>query len=392
MFRRFKASARHIRRRFPGAKLHDTIINAVEKEPDREFSFCHTMMPAAEYEYYDTRAMKAKRGGGREPWVSVYYDSEHRMLLRESPSERFRYVVERWGTISGSQYGYSPAAMTALAASRGMQAMAMILQEAGEKELDPPVKATEGAVTSDIDMGAGGITWVDKTYDERMGPTIDRLYSSGRNFPIGIELINRATLEMRDIWYLTKLTLPQYGKTATETVQLVEEFIRANIPLFEPWETGVAMMLDEMFSVMIDMNLFGDMAMWPRELSGRELIFSFANPLQDAIKRSRGHQATQVFGLVAGAMQIDPAAAKAVNVLKITQDSVRSTGGPAEWLNDEQDAARNVADAGSTSDVLGALNLAGQAAGVVKTGAEAVAGLQQLNQPAADSSFVYGPT
>ena len=390
MFRRFKSSARHIRKKFPDAQLHDTIKHALEKEPDREFRLCHVMMPADEYDYYDK---KAKRSAAKvkAPWVSVYYDSEHKMLLRERPSQRFRYVVDRWQTISGSQYGYSPAAMTSLPDARGMQTMAMVLLEAGEKELDPPLLVQEGAVKSDIDAGAAGITWTDAKYDERNGRAVDRLYPPGRNLPIGIDLINRTTLALRDNWFLTKLSLPQQAKTAFETAQLVEEFIRANIPLFEPWEAGTAMMLDEVFGVLIDMGAFGPLDAWPQELSGADITFAFANPLQDAIKRNRVNQAQQVLGIVAAAMAIDPAAGKAINAVKMIQDAVRGTGAPADWVHDEQDTDAAIDDAAQAQDILGALGMAEQAAGVVNTGAQAAATLQELNQPAVDGSAVYGP-
>lgn len=387
-FRRFKLPARHIRSMFPDAKLHASIMQALEKDPDKTFRLCHTMMPADEYKYY-----KTPRTNRKSPFVSVYYDSEHKMLLRERPSERFRYVVDRWGTLQGSQYGFSPSAMVALPDSRGMQKMAQVLLEAGEKELDPPLKATSGAVVSDIENGASGITWVDEHYDEKLGPAIERLYPPGRNLPIGIDLINRAVFSMRQNWFLDNLKLPQQAKTAFETQALLEEFIRANIPLFEPWEAGTAMLLSEIYDVLIDMGAFGPMEGWPQELSGRELTFTFSNPLQDAIDRNRVNQATQVIGIVAGALQADPqsGAQHAVDMVKIVQDATRGTGAPADWLADEDDAAQAAQGTGQANNILNALGVAQQAADVVKTGSEAAANLQQLNQPAANGAAVYGP-
>lgn len=384
--RRFKASARHIKQQFPDAKLHDSIIRALEKEPDTEFKLCHIMMLADEYDYYQ------KPNNQTAQYASIYYDSEHKMLLRERPSERFRYVINKWQTISGTQYAVSPAAISSLSDARGLQTMARVLLEAGEKALDPPLKGTQGAVKSDVDQSAGRITWVDKDYDEKMGPAIELLLPQGVKPNIGIELINRTTLALKDGWYLTKLTLPQQAKTAYETAQLVEEFVRANIPLFEPWEAGVEDTLEEIYGVLMDINEFGSVRDWPQELSGADLEFVFSNPLQDAKERNKVNQSQQVLGVLAGAMQIDPNAAHAVDVIQMVRDVTRGTGAPADWLPDDDATKQKVAAAQQAGNILGALNTAGQAADVANSGLDAAQKLQDLTRPAVDQSATYGPT
>lgn len=389
IFRRFNASARHIRRQFPDAKLHDSITEALDKDPDQEFRLCHVMLRADEYDWY-----KKPKGRRKAPWASVYYDAEHKTVLRERPSERFRYVVDRWGRLSGSQYAYSPAALTALPEGRGIQTMAMILLEAAEKDLDPPLKAVRGAVRGDVNPGAAEITWVDKEYDEKTGAAVERLYPPGRNLPIGVELLMRSAQSLRDTWYLTKLTLPTQAKTAFETAQLVEEFIRANIPLFEPWEAGTAMMLDEIFGVLTDMRWFGRVEEWPPELSGGEIIYKFANPLQDAVKRNRVNQANTAIGLLAGLAQVNPEApgARRLDIDRMAVDAVQGAGSPAEWVKDEEMADAEQAAAQRGGDILKALSGAGMAADVVNSGLDAAQKLQNLTTPAVDGSIIYGPT
>jgi hypothetical protein len=45
--------------------------------------------------------------------------------------------------------------------------MTLTLLEAGEKFTNPPMIAVQEAIRSDVAIYAGGITWVDKDYDER---------------------------------------------------------------------------------------------------------------------------------------------------------------------------------------------------------------------------------
>jgi hypothetical protein len=286
--------------------------------------------------------------------------------------------------------------MTALPDGRGIQTIAQVYQEAAEKALDPPMKAVQGAIKGEVNAFAAGVTWTDKNYDERLGPAIEPLFPANLKPDIGIDLINRTTLALRDTWYLTKLTLPQQAKTAFETAQLVEEFIRANIPLFEPWEAGTAMMLAEIFAVLVDMNAFGSAEYmqqnWPKELSGAPFEFSFKNPLQDAIEKNKTNQAQAALGILAGAMQIDPQVGHEIDVGKMTRDAIKGTGAPADWLVDEDQVAQNKAQSAQMGNVLGALQTAGQAADVVKTGTEAAQNLHEIAQAPVDQSVAYGPT
>jgi hypothetical protein len=75
------------------------------------------------------------------------------------------YSIERWQTVSGSQYAYSPATIVALPDARLLQAMTYTLLHAGEKIVDPPLIATEDVVRSDVALYAGGITWIDRDYE-----------------------------------------------------------------------------------------------------------------------------------------------------------------------------------------------------------------------------------
>lgn len=386
--RRFKASARHIKRKFPDAPLADPIKEAIDKDPDKEFKLCHVMMLADEYEYYKKPARAAT-------YASVYYDSEHKMLLRERPSNRFRYVVDRWATISGSQYPYSPAALTSLPDGRGRQIMARVLYEAGEKKLDPPLKAVRRALKSEINSYAGGITWVDKDYDEKSGAAIEPLLPSDLDPGIGIELLQLNGQALKDAWYLTKLTLPAQAKTAYETQQLVEEFIRANIPLFEPWEAGTELLLSEIFAVLMDIGEFGAADGWPKALWAQDLEFKFANPLQDAIERNKVNMATTALGLLAGAAKVVPQApgARRIDVDEMVEDAVRGSGAPADWIKDEATVAAEAQQQQTRGDIVQALHGAGMAADVVNGGLDAAQKLRDLTtQPNVAGEGAYGPT
>lgn len=385
MFRNTRMSARQIRQMF-GAKnarqegengFHQDIKNALEKNPDQEFDVWHVMMPADDYE--------GKPKGKAMEWVSIYIDKTHNRFLREAWSYEFRYVVPRWQTISGSPYAVSPAVTVGLADARGMQTMARVLLEAGEKAVDPPMKVKQEKIRGDINLYSGGVTIVEADYDERMGAILEPLINGRHDVNLGVQLLLRAAGQQRDAWFLNKLNLPHGAKTAYETSQLVEEYVRAAIPLFEPMETEYnEPILNLAYAILTRERAFNFQEM-PPELEGRDYEFSFSNPLQDAIERNKVNQATTIFGAVAAAVQINPETAKTIDTTRIVRDVTRGTGAPATWLVDEQvqaEAAQAAAEDAEVQqgvgDILTGLAGAKEAAGVVREGAEATAALQQV--------------
>lgn len=388
MFRKFKASARQVEQKFPEVPLPQAISEACTNSPDQEFELMHVMMPADDYEYYDKPRL-------RMPYASIYIDMASKTLLRERPSKNFRYVTPRWQLMSNSQYAYSPAAICSLSDSRGLQVMARVLLEAGEKQVDPPMKATQKAIKSEVNLYAGGITWVDRDYDERLGPSIEPI-NLAENTGLGIELLDRTTAKLKDAWYLSKLSLPPPSAdpmTATEASLRVEEFIRANIPLFEPLETEYnEPLLEETAAVLTEIGAFGPPNIIPKELRNGDLEWKFSNDLQNAIEKNKVNQYTTLLGLAAGTSKIDPKALQRIDWQEGLVDAVRGSGAPADWLRDPDQVAAEQQQQDQSGAILNALNTAGQAADVVNQGADAAAKLHDLTGAPADNQVAYGPT
>jgi hypothetical protein len=362
LFRRMVMSARQLKQRWSkDGQLHKEVLKACDKEPDKEFKVLHCMLPAADYEYSTRKTPKGPK------YVSVYIDTQNNHLISEKPSWEFRYVVPRWQMIPGSQYGYSPAVLISLPDARGIQVMARVLLEAGEKAVDPPVVATQEAIVGGINLQASGITWVDREYDEGLGASLRPLEMNSKNLAVGVDLLDRTREAMKEAWYLNKLMLPQQGdRTAYEASQLVEEFIRSSIPLFEPLETTYnTPLLDMTAQILLRVGAFGDVRDMPPALRGQDLPFTFNNPLQEAIEKNKVYQFQNVMGMLAMAGQADPAAAKDLDVRSAFRDAVEGSGAPADWITDKEDAD---GAAEQQNEVMGALatvqgiGAAGQAA------------------------------
>src|SRR3990167_3691746 len=375
LHRCMKMQARNMKRRWGADKLHPSVVKACEKEPDKEFEVRHILIPSDDYDYKDGKKAKL-------PFVSIYVDKDNEHLIAEGGHPNFNYVVPRWQTLSGFQYAFSPATMITLPDARLAQAMAQVLLEAGEKAVDPPLIATHEAVKGQIDIRSGGVAWVDKVYDERLGEVLRPLRIEG-DFQTALAL----RLDIREMltkgMFPDKLSLPDDSKqmTAFEVGRRLEEFIRNALPLFEPMEVEYnGRLLDTTLEILRETEAF-DWEELPEELEGQDIQFTFENPLQQAEGRAQVAQFQEVMALIGSAAQLAQATGKPsttpIDLDVALKDAIRGTGAPADWnLDDDQIEAEKQAMAQSAQ--------AGQIAQEINTGAQ-VAGtaadsLQRLRE------------
>lgn len=337
--RKIKMTARQIRQFFgqPGDKIHESILKCLEKENDKDqvFEIRHVMMPSADYDY-DYERKK------RFPHVSCYVDIQNKFMMREAGTEEFRYVVARWRSTPGSVYGDSPAAMTALPESRMLQTLTRVLQEAGEKAVDPPVTGFMEHIKGDLNLQAGGFTLLDKKdYDKAAHGDIIRQVYETRDPRLGVDILERSKQTLRDCWYLTKLVLPNMaGMTATQVREIVDENIRANAPITNPVEEErFRPTLATTAAILLRTGAFGALEDIPKELSGREIEYTFSSPMRDAMKRASTQQYAQVISILASLREADPQSNADLNVnLDVAlRDAVEGTGASPTWLNTEED-------------------------------------------------------
>ena len=372
MHRNLELTARAALRRWGAERLHRDIVRAAKKEPAKKFKFRNIVLPMEEYRGTD------KKGPGiaQMPFANVYVDLTNQALVSEGGLPAFTYIVPRWQTVSGSVYAFSPAAVIALPDARFAQDMARILIEQGEKAVDPPALAMSEVIRSDVDLFAGGITWVDSEYDERLGDPLRFLESRG-NFNLGLEFRqdNRETVAAS--FFLNKLQLPGQGDmTAFEVNERVKEFVRGALPLFEPMETDYNLQILEKTHAVLENAAAFDNSDIPDDLKGLETTFTFESPLQDAAKRIEIAQFSETLQLLGQSAQArGEQAIPPVDLDKALKDAIRGTGAPASWLLDEEQleaAAEEAAQAQALREAAASLS---EGAGVASDVAQAAGDL-----------------
>lgn len=338
VYRKWKATAIALKTLFPNT-IHRSTVELAAKNPYTEIEVWHCVMETSAY-------------NGDKKWrtkyVSLYLDVENNHILEEVGVHEFGYVIPRWQTVSGSQYAYSPATVAALPDARLIQAMTRVLLEAGEKATTPPMIAVQEAIRSDISVYAGGITWVDSAYDERLGEVLRPITQDLRGIPNGMEMAKSVHAMIAEAFFLNKLALPQPGNdmTAYEVGQRVQEYIRQAMPLFEPMENEYnAPLCETTFSIMLRSGGFGSVFDIPRELQGQGFEFEFESPLHDAVEREKGQRFLEAQSMLAQAVQLDPSAAYLVDVGIALRDVLNGIGVPAKWTRSQSDMDKAQAQA-----------------------------------------------
>lgn len=331
LHRKQKITLGNLARQFGAGKVPQKHRHKLDKDPMAEITIRHCALEKDNYTPYGP-----KKDFGGLPFISVWY-TEEGDILAEIPEPSMPYIVPRWSKVSTSQYAFSPATIIALPNARLIQRMMLTLIEAAEKTVDPPLVATHEAIKSEVDLAAGGITWVDREYDERLGEAL-RPLNLGRNVGLGVDLLERQRQMLAEAFYLSKINLPQTReKTAYETARLVEEYVRNALPLFEPLEDEYnSTVLDAVVARGLRLGAYGPPDMIPEPLRGKDVRFRFVNPLREAMEKKKVMAFTESTAILAQAAQINPAALAQVDVNAMLRDALHGAGAPAGWFKTEE--------------------------------------------------------
>lgn len=357
LHRKMKMTARNMKRKYKD-KCHSDVKMACEKDPSKEFNIHHIVLPMDEV-YGDDKAMRRKYA--RSPFLSMYVDVDHEMILGEGGLPVFNYVVPRWRTLSQFAQGFSPATINSLPDGRMLQSMARIILEQGEKAVDPPTIGKGDIFKDAINLYAGGHTFVDLEDDDDLRKVFQTVESG--NISVGMEMKQDVRQLIAEAFLLNKLFLPDTREmTAYETSQRVAEFRRAALPFFGPIESEYHLpLLDVGFQLAIH-NEQMDFEDMPDELEEMETTFTFESPLNTAEGRANVAAFQESVQILAGSAQFDNTIPSTMDFKKMTKDAVKGTGAPADWFRDDDEALEE-ADRQKQVD-----NLA-KAAAMLQTGA-----------------------
>ena len=376
--RNWEPTARQLVQHF-GDKVSKNVKEAFKKDPEKTFRCRHVVLPTRMYDYKD-------KFGKKFPYASLYVECESETVLEEVGSNYFCYVIPRWHTVAGSQYGTSMATAVCLPDGRTLQIVTRTIREAGEKYVDPPMIVVSDAIRGDIALYAGGVTSADVEYDERLGEVLRPVSQDKSGFPIGAEIAAALRQDIREAFFLDKIQLPETGKdmTAFEVRRRIEEHIRAASPIFEPIESQYSSPLCETtFQVLKDYRAFPFDEM-PEELEGRETNFSFRSPLADfADQRDAEVYIDGVTRILIPAAQIDPAQLENADLTESTRGALRAIGWKAKWLKPVEMVKQRQMENQKAAAMAKGMQALGAGAEIAETGGNAAKAINEATAPPA---------
>ncbi len=329
LHRNWSPTARQLEHLFPKT-VSKEVAKCVKKDPEKEFKVRHAVIPSRMY------------GNKRYQYYSLFIERDTENILEEVGINIFPYVVPRWQTVSGSQYGTSMATSVILPDGRTMQAVVRTLREAGEKYVDPPMIAVSDAIRGDMALYAGGVTTADIEYDERLGEVLRPISQDRGGIPIGIEIAESLKADIASGFFLDKIQLPEarVEMTAFEVRRRLEEHIRASAPIFEPIEEEYSdPVCETTFQMLMQFGAFPLQEM-PDSLRDSEVRFDFRSPLADMTEQ----RDAEIFldginRFLMPVAQFDPAQIRNAKMTTALRAALLSAGWKAEWLDDEDAVA-----------------------------------------------------
>jgi hypothetical protein len=372
--RRWKPTAEDLIKIFPSS-VHQKVRKAAEKNPYQQFEVRHTFMDAEDY--------ATGKSNKRFKYVSIFYDVENRAILEEKYTNVPFYCIPRWKTISGSQYAYSPPTTSSLPDAFLIQDMMLVLLEAGQKAVDPPMISVGDALRSDINAYAGGITNVDADYDERLGEVLRPITRQNGAIPLGLDMLERTALAIEDAHFMTKIGLPPLGggMSPYEVSQRINDYIRGALPLLDPLEAeyngGICSLA---FEVGFANGLFGPTREIPEDLLGENIEFKFVNPLRETMDRAKGNMLSEATGIIAQMASFDPAVQFILDGKTATRDTLDGIGAPREWFRTVEQAAELEAQQQQAAEMQQLMAMAQQGGDAAQSIGAAAQSLEQIRQ------------
>lgn len=330
IFRKWKPDAHQLDKEFRGNV--SPAVKELLKDPKKRFE-CVDVRHAVV-----TADMVEKKW--KTPYVSIFYEVATKHVLREEGVWTKVYSIPRWQTVSGSQYAYSPATIAALPDARLIQQMTLVLLEAGEKAVNPPIVATQEAVRTDIHQFAGGITWVDAEYDERLGEALRPMTINSNGISYGMQMRDDVKKAIEAAFYLDKIGLPEMNgdMTAFETAQRVKEYMRKIVPLFSPIEADYnGSICEDTFTLLLRGGAFGAMNQIPEELMGEDIRFQFRSPLSENLDRQKAQSFAEAKQMLAETIPLDQTAGRMIDIRRALRDTMEGIGVPISWFRSEDE-------------------------------------------------------
>lgn len=346
-------------------ELQKTIREAKEGDLERKIEFVHCVVPREDGK---RNAFLARN----LPWAGMWVEVEAQHLVKSEGFHEFPFIVPRWDTSSGENYGRSPG-MIALPDANTSQAIGETMLIAGQRAADPPLGAPADGAFHEINTFPGGISYYDvETAAQIRGNPFFPL-DTGANMPLTREMQNDTRDQIWNAFFRNVLRLPVDGPamTATEIMERKAEFIRETGSVFGRLETDyTAPMIERAFKILLRAGAFLPI---PDALAGRGIRFEYESPLTRFRQQIEAAAAQEWVAQQVQLSAADPEALDLVNIDAFGRITAEANKIPHQIVNGADEVQRIRAERAERLAVQQQMEADQQAANLVQQGVETAA-------------------
>lgn len=325
MFRKRRMTVKQLETRFGASSLHEATREKLKQTPDAKIDILHAIFPRKDSK---ADAMLARNLPFADVWIEI--DAKHE--LQAGGFHEFPFIVPRWDTSSGEDYGRSPG-MIALPDADTLQAMGETILIAGQRAADPPLAVPNDGSFDALNTFPGGLSYYDVESAVALRGNPFFTIPSGTNLPISRDMQLDTRQQIWAAFFRNILNLPVEGPqmTAYEVNQRKEEMIREIGPTFGRLESGdTAPTVERAFMVMLRGGGFKPI---PEVLQGKNVIFEYDSPTKRIRKQIEATAARLWAQELIVISEVKPEALDLINVDELGRFSADALNIPRSILN-----------------------------------------------------------
>lgn len=328
MFYKRRMTIRQAAERFGEDKLSESTREKFKKTPDDKIDVLRVVMPRKDAKF---NAFFARNLPFTDIWLEI--DAKHEIEV--GGFHEFPYIVPRWDTSSGEDFGRSPG-MIALPDADTLQAMGETILIAGQRAADPPLAVPNDGAFDAINTFPGGLSYYD--IESAIAVKGNPFFSiqSATNLPISRDMQADTRQQIWAAFFRNVLNLPIGGPqmTAFEVNQRKEEMIREIGPVFGRLESGDTVpTVERSFMVMLRNGGFAPI---PEVLQGRNVVFVYDSPTKRIRKQIEAATARMWALEMLQLGEVKPEAIDLVNVDELGRFSAEALGIHRSIVNSEE--------------------------------------------------------
>lgn len=360
--RRFPMTARQAAQRFGLEKLPDNIQKAVEKTPEQNFDFIHSVCPREDMDY----GRKDYRG---MPIASCYISLDGRTILSEGGYHSMPYAVGRYVTGPKEVYGRSPA-MTVLPDIKMLNEMSKTVIRAAHKIVDPPLLLQEDGALAAFDLRPGALNY--GGVNEQGNQLVHALQTNAR-VDIGLEMMDQRRKVINDAFLVTlfQILVDAPQMTATEAMLRAQEKGALLAPTMGRQQSEfLGPLIEREIDILARAGALPPMPDVMKEYGGQVEI-EYSSPLNRAQRADEGVAIMNTLQAITPLAQIDPKVMMIFNPEMVARELADINGVPAKVLRSTEEIKAMEDAQAQAAQAQQLLAAAPVASGVVKDLAQA---------------------